>query len=200
VSAIDRGNLSSTTSLSIEIEDENDNAPVIEHGPLFVLLPEIAKPGSKVVQIKATDADEPRGQNSKIQYYITAGGKGELRMDKQTGEIFVVAALKPGTVYLLNVSAVDGGGLAAKSSVNVTVVDLNDHKPTFDSKTYHFEVLEGNYTQQKTKLGSIHAHDEDIGRNGIIEYNILNNVPVGKCITSLIKCIFFFSTHWHTNT
>lgn len=103
VSAIDRGNLSSTTSLTIDVEDENDNAPVFDHGPLFVLLPEIAKPGSKVVQVKATDLDE-KGANSKVSYFITAGGKGELRMDKQTGEIFVVSALKPGTVYFLNVS------------------------------------------------------------------------------------------------
>ncbi|RWS16902.1 protocadherin Fat 4-like protein, partial [Dinothrombium tinctorium] len=177
VTAIDNGNLSSTTSLVINIEDENDNAPVFQHGPLFVLLPELAKPGSKVVEVKAFDADS-KGPNSKVQYYITAGGKGEIRIDKQTGEIFVVGTLKPGTVYLLNISAVDGAGLASKTTVNVTVVDVNDHKPTFDQPLYQFEVLEGNYSLEKLKLGVLRARDEDIGRNGIVEYNILNRVPV----------------------
>jgi len=179
VTAVDSGNLSSTTSLTIDIEDENDNPPIFEHGPLFVLLPEIAKPGSKVVQVKAVDADEP-GPNSKIQYYITSGGKSDIRIDRQTGEVFVVGTLKPGSIYFLNVSAVDGAGLASKTNVNITVVDVNDHKPTFDQNSYQFEVLEGNYTKEKQKLGVLRAHDEDIGRNGLVEYTILNNVAVGK--------------------
>lgn len=178
VTAKDRGNLSSTTSLTIEIEDENDNAPTFQHGPLFVLLPEIAKPGSKVVEVKAIDIDE-KGPNSKVQYYITSGGKGDIRIDKQTGEIFVVGELKPASVYFLNISAVDGAGLAAKTNVNVTIVDVNDHKPTFDQHYYHFEVLEGNYTRERLKLGVLRARDEDIGRNGIVEFTILNNVAVG---------------------
>lgn len=182
VSAIDSGNLSSTTSLTIDIEDENDNAPVFQHGPLFVLLPEIAKPGSKVVQVKATDADE-QGPNSKIFYYITQGGGNELRMDKSTGEIFVVGSLKPGTVYFLNVSAVDRAGLAAKTTINVTVVDVNDHKPIFDQHLYNFEVHEGNYTtDHKVKLGEIRAKDDDIGKNGQIEYFISSHIGTGKLL------------------
>lgn len=179
VSAVDTGNLSSTTSLTIEVEDENDNPPVFEHGPLYVLLPEIAKPGSKVVQVKASDADEPNGPNSKIQFYITSGGKGELRMDKTSGEIFVIGSLRPGTVYNLSVSAVDKGGLAARTTVNVTVVDVNDHQPTFEKQVYNFEVLEGNYTGNRLKLGMLVARDEDIGRNGIVEYGIISTVSVG---------------------
>ncbi|XP_053211715.1 protocadherin Fat 4-like isoform X1 [Panonychus citri] len=177
VTAMDNGNLSSTTQLTIEIEDENDNPPIFQHGPLFVLLPEIAKPGSKVVQVKATDADE-KGPNSRIQYYITAGGKGDIRIDRLTGEIFVVGTLKSDSVYYLNVSAVDGAGLASKTNINVTVVDVNDHKPTFDQTFYQFEVLEGNYTKEKLRLGVFRARDEDTGRNGIVEYTMSNNVGI----------------------
>src|SRR5699024_6863244 len=84
VTARDMGGLSSATDLVINIEDENDNPPVFQHGPLYVLLPEIAKPGSKVVEVRATDSDE--GINSKIQYYITSGGNGDIRIDRITGE------------------------------------------------------------------------------------------------------------------
>jgi hypothetical protein len=140
VTAIDRGNLSSTTDLTIAIEDENDNAPVFQHGPLFVLLPEIARPGSKVVEVRATDADE-KGPNSKIQYYITSGGKGDIRIDRSTGEIFVVGTLQPGISYYLNVSAVDGAGLAAKTNVNVTIVDV---RKTYCSKSIALLIVVSN--------------------------------------------------------
>jgi hypothetical protein len=179
VSAVDSGNLSSSTTLTIDILDENDNPPVFQHGPLFVLLPEIARPGSKVVQVKAIDADEP-GPNSKVQYYISNGGKGDLKMDKNSGEIFVVGSLRPGTVYFLNVSAVDRAGLAARTTINVTVVDVNDHRPSFENQVYNFDVPEGNYTREWTKLGRLVAKDEDIGKNGEVQYSILNNAGVGK--------------------
>nr|XP_027203228.1 protocadherin Fat 4-like [Dermatophagoides pteronyssinus] len=174
VIAQDMGGLSSATDLLIQVEDENDNAPQFQHGPLFVLLPEIAKPGSKVVEVRATDIDE--GQNSRIQYYITGGGNGDIRIDRITGEIFVVGSLKPGTIYFMNVSAVDGGGLSARTTVNVTIIDVNNHKPTFDHSSYTFNIVENNYTNDKMKLGVLRARDEDIGRNGLVEYLISSNV------------------------
>ncbi|KAI2804340.1 hypothetical protein BLOT_003322, partial [Blomia tropicalis] len=174
VTARDMGGLSSTTDLMINVEDENDNPPVFQHGPLYVLLPEIAKPGSKVVEVKATDIDE--GINSKIQYYITGGGNGDIRIDRATGEIFVVGTLKPGSIYYMNVSAVDGAGLSARTTVNVTIIDVNNHKPTFESSSYSFTVMESNYTNDKIKLGVLRARDEDIGKNGLVEYTISSNV------------------------
>ena len=75
--------------------------------------------------MKAIDIDE--GINSKIQYYITGGGNGDIRIDRMTGEIFVVGALKPGSVYYMNVSAVDGAGLSARTNVNVTIIDVSIH-------------------------------------------------------------------------
>lgn len=190
VSAIDSGNLSSSTSLTVDVLDENDNAPVFQHGPLFVLLPEIAKPGSKVVQVKAIDADEP-GPNSKVQYYIGSGAKGDLKMDKNSGEIFVVGSLRPGTVYFLNVSAVDQAGLATRTTINVTVIEVNDHRPSFEIQVYNFEVPEGNYSRQWAKLGKVVAKDEDIGKSGEVQYSILNNAGVGEsCFGPKVRLIF----------
>ncbi|XP_013793436.1 protocadherin Fat 4-like, partial [Limulus polyphemus] len=83
VTATDLGNLSSSTYLTITVEDENDNAPVFQHGPLFVLLPETSKPGTKVIQVIAHDADA-KGINSEIEYYITSGSKNDIRIDRIT--------------------------------------------------------------------------------------------------------------------
>lgn len=94
--------------------------PVFQHGPLFILIPEIAKPGSKIGNVYATDADE--GLNSKIQYYITSGSNGDIKIDRVSGELFVVGNLVPNSNYLLNISAVDGGGLASRVNVNISIV------------------------------------------------------------------------------
>ena len=53
---------------------------------------------------------------------------------------------------------------------------MNNHKPTFDSASYSFTVLESNYTNDKIKLGVLRARDEDIGKNGLVEYTISSNV------------------------
>lgn len=78
VTARDRGNLSSSTYLTIRVDDENDNAPVFQHGPLKVLLPETARPGARVAQVQAIDIDEKGTPNSKIDYAITAGNFVEV--------------------------------------------------------------------------------------------------------------------------
>lgn len=55
---------------------------------------------------------------------------------------------------------------------------MNDHKPIFDQYTYHWEVAEGNYTQDKIKLGVLRARDEDYGKNGLVDYTLANSAPV----------------------
>jgi hypothetical protein len=177
VHASDRGNLTSSTQLQVTVLDENDNAPVFQHGPLYIVIPETARPGSKIGAVHATDADDV-GPNSHVQYYVTSGANGDLKVDRVSGELFVVGNLAPTTTYLLNVSAVDGAGLASRTFVNVTVVDVNDHRPQFDRPFYQFEVLEGNYTSERRALGVLRARDEDHGRNGLVEYQFSGALPV----------------------
>lgn len=84
VIATDIGNLSSSTYLTINIEDVNDNAPVFQHGHLQIIVPETIQPGSKLAQVVATDADEA-GPNSRLQYFIKSGGERKIRVDKVNG-------------------------------------------------------------------------------------------------------------------
>lgn len=99
------GNLSSSTYLTIAVADENDNAPVFQHGPLRVMLPETARPGSKIAEVNAMDADA-KGPNSKVEYIITAGDKGDVRIDRATGKLMLFGALfvvycNPKSIYCL---------------------------------------------------------------------------------------------------
>ena len=64
---------------------------------------------------------------------------------------------------------------------------VNNHKPTFDHSSYTFNIVENNYTNDKMKLGVLRARDEDIGRNGLVEYLISSNVASGN----VLFCFFF---------
>jgi len=208
VHATDSGNLSSKTTLTIKIEDENDNAPIFETGPLFVLIPETAKAGSKIVQVKARDRDEP-GPNSDIHYKVSSSTfttdhsnqphqhhlSDVIRIDQTSGELFVVGQLQPSSTYNINVTATDSGGLSAQTQVNVTVIDVNDHKPIFEKSSYNFVVLEGNYSRGALKLGTLKATDDDIGRNSQIEYLLITDpqyeasLPVSNPATQLASLL-----------
>ena len=63
---------------------------------------------------------------------------------------------------------------------------MNNHKPTFDANSYSFSVLESNYTNDKIKLGVLRARDEDIGKNGLVEYLVSSNVASGKHLKAMI--------------
>lgn len=48
----------------------------------------------------------------------------------------------------------------------------------FDQSFHNLEVLEGNYTNDRLKLGVLRARDEDYGKNALLEYSIASGVPV----------------------
>lgn len=57
--------------------------------------------------------------------------------------------------------------------VNITVLDVNDHQPTFVKSEYSFRIEEGNYRETKRRLGVLRAVDEDKGQNGAVDYALL---------------------------
>ncbi|KAK2824047.1 hypothetical protein Q5P01_021222 [Channa striata] len=89
VRAIDNGSPPRYTdhSLTINILDVNDNAPVIESQRGYnVSISENVGGGTSVLRVMATDRDI--GQNAMLFYYITAGNQDlTFRMDRVTGEM-----------------------------------------------------------------------------------------------------------------
>jgi protocadherin delta 1 len=71
----------------VHIRDENDNAPVFSQSEYRVELPEHPPPGTKVVQLKATDKDST-GNFGQI-VYSSLIGSDAFHLDPETGEISV---------------------------------------------------------------------------------------------------------------
>uniref|UniRef100_A0A3B5PVE2 Cadherin-1-like n=1 Tax=Xiphophorus maculatus TaxID=8083 RepID=A0A3B5PVE2_XIPMA len=124
----------------INVIDQNDNKPIFNQSIYMGEVPEASQKG-KVIQVVATDADEPNTDTSDIRYRIMSQspeqpGPNMFIMYPVTGVIRVNEAgldRKKIPQYTLEVQAADmkGEGLTGFAKVIIKVTDGNDHAPVF---------------------------------------------------------------------
>ncbi|XP_062337304.1 cadherin-18-like [Osmerus eperlanus] len=139
----------------------------------------MADVGTSVVQVTATDADDPTyGNSAKIVYSILQG-QPYFSVDPKTGVIRTALAgmdREARERYFLVVQAKDMagsvGGLSGTTTVNVTLTDVNDNPPRFPQKSYQLYVSESAAVGKA--VGRIKASDEDLGVNAEMDYVITN--------------------------
>lgn len=127
-------NLSTSTTIVIDVMDENDNAPEFMHSEAKVSAVETLPIGSDLVTFQATDAD--LGANSDIVFSIGAGNMHDtFRIDSRSGTLYLEKPLdyEMQRFYHLNITASDQGSPSLVSSITfvVTVEDANDNAPIF---------------------------------------------------------------------
>ncbi|XP_038594037.1 cadherin-23-like [Micropterus salmoides] len=163
-------------SLTINILDVNDNAPVIESQRGYnVSISENVGGGTSVLRVMATDRDI--GPNAMLFYYITAGNQDlTFRMDRVTGEMVTRPAppdRERQQEYRLTVTVEDDGTppLSTSTTINVRIVDENDNAPEFPEEEYVTVLSEGPETVGAT-IATVTAIDPDEGLNGTLRYAI----------------------------
>uniref|UniRef100_A0A3Q0R7E9 Cadherin-related 23 n=1 Tax=Amphilophus citrinellus TaxID=61819 RepID=A0A3Q0R7E9_AMPCI len=163
-------------SLTINILDVNDNAPVIESQRGYnVSVSENVGGGTSVLHVTATDRDI--GPNAMLFYYLTAGNQDlTFRMDRVTGEMVTRPAppdRERQAEYRLTVTVEDDGTppLSTSTTIYVRIVDENDNAPVFRNMDYVTELNEGPKTVGVT-IATVTAIDPDEGLNGTLRYAI----------------------------
>ncbi|XP_017271790.1 protocadherin-16 [Kryptolebias marmoratus] len=157
-------------TVRIKILDVNDNAPVFGRLYYSIDVPENLE-ALPLFTLKATDLDA--GKGGKINYRIAAGDpSGDFHLDRQSGVLYTSRPLdrekRPG--YTLTVIAQDQGhpSLSGTATVEVTVLDINDHSPQFQSGSYTADISED------VPIGSlvleVKAVDLDYGLNSQVLY------------------------------
>ena len=161
----------------INVTDLNDNIPTFPQ----VVYNWILFEGSPVQRtLQANDGDF--GANATIGYSILSGNVGNMFMLNEfmdrKGHLSADLVLAPGKEldretrdsYLLNISATDGGNPAqiGLTLLNITVGDVNDHKPVFSNSSYSANTLEN--SPMGTTILQVFATDKDIGSNAVVEY------------------------------
>ncbi|KAF7692834.1 cadherin-7a isoform X1 [Silurus meridionalis] len=168
----------------IKVQDINDNEPRFPDGPYQAQVPEMSPVGTSVVEVKATDADDPTYGNSARVVYSILEGQPYFSVEPKTG---IVRTALPNMdreardQYLLVIQAKDMGGqmggLSGTTTVTVTLSDVNDNPPRFSRKSYQFSVPES--LPVASVVAKIKALDADVGPNAEMEYRIIEGDGLG---------------------
>ncbi|CAL8349145.1 unnamed protein product [Arctogadus glacialis] len=157
-------------TVKIRVTDENDNAPVFGRLYYSIEVPENAEP-SDLFTLRATDQDT--GERGEISYKLTAGDtSSDFRLDRGSGMLSTSRPLdrERKARYSLTVVAQDQGRppLSGTVTVEVSVLDVNDHAPRFQSASYTADVSED--VQVGSFVLAVKAGDLDTGANGQVVY------------------------------
>ena len=185
IEAYDLGepSLTASASITISVDDLNDNRPQINSFAFF-RISENAALGDRIDTLNCTDADT--GVNGQINFQLSSIVKVDMdgtetlltsapfALESVTGTIIVNSNLDYETdqLYRLSIVCRDSGtpSLATFSSVAVIVQPENEHTPSFSQSAYSVDVSEN------TAIGSsilmVSASDNDAGIQGDLFYSI----------------------------
>ena len=159
------------TQVTVIVRDVNDNHPMFTRDSYQVTVVEDVSPGHLVTQITATDRD--KGVNSVIQYSISHS-TGPFRIVLGNGQLRTTGNLdrEKEDTYQVTVVAADGGGLTKSVNVSISVLDVNDNKPTF-TRTFYSGTVSGTFNASlSSQVATVLATDPDLGKNGIVRYQL----------------------------
>ncbi|XP_077999715.1 cadherin-23-like [Glandiceps talaboti] len=168
----------STTNVTVNLIDMNDNSPVFDQNPYNSTIDEHSPVGTFVVLLNATDADS--GTFGEVTYKLQGGAANLFQVDSVTGNVTVLDSkgLDRETtlddMYMVIASANDGGDRTSTSQIDVYINDINDHPPEFLRDEYEGFIKEN---LVKAEIVQVEARDLDINENGEIEYSIISVSP-----------------------
>uniref|UniRef100_A0A8C7JPM3 Cadherin 24, type 2b n=1 Tax=Oncorhynchus kisutch TaxID=8019 RepID=A0A8C7JPM3_ONCKI len=170
--------LEPSSTFIIRVQDINDNPPLFEEGPYSATVPEMANIGTSIIQVTATDADDPTYGNSARLVYTLVQGQQFFSVDPQTGILRTAVPdmdRETQDQYLVVLQAKDMGGhlggLSGTTTVTVRLSDVNDNPPRFTQSMWSFSVSE--LAVLGAEVGRISATDADLGDNAKLEYTVL---------------------------
>lgn len=161
---------SAPVSLTVELTDENDNAPVIEGGNADISLP-AGNTRRKVALLRASDIDSSSQGEGGLRYRlmrVSNNGMRKFLVNPTSGQVEVVGKVKDGERYSLTVAAADSGGKSSQTVIEVRVTSgPNLRGPMFGQFLYEASVSEG-----APKFSSVVATSARDPEGGPVTYSI----------------------------
>ncbi|XP_060768559.1 protocadherin alpha-3-like [Neoarius graeffei] len=185
LSATDEGTppLSSSTVITVDVSDANDNAPRFHDTVINVYVKENSQVGAVIHTVSAFDPDV--GDNARISYSLLENSKNGyvssmVNVHSDSGDIHSLQSFNYEELKNIQfkVQATDSGvpPLSSNVTVNVFILDENDNSPGIlapysDHGSVHSENIpysaEAGYFVAK-----IRAVDSDSGYNALLSYHI----------------------------
>ncbi|XP_075388842.1 cadherin-19 [Tenrec ecaudatus] len=160
----------------IRVSDINDNEPKFLDGPYEAIVPEMSPEGTFVIQVTASDADDPSSGNNARLLYSLLLGQPYFSIEPTTGVIRIFSEmdreLQEEHHVIIQAKDMIGqpGGLTGTTSVLIKLSDINDNKPIFKENFYRMSVPES--APIGTSIGTIIAYDYDLAENAEMDYSI----------------------------
>uniref|UniRef100_A0A4W5QM19 Protocadherin 1 gamma 32 n=1 Tax=Hucho hucho TaxID=62062 RepID=A0A4W5QM19_9TELE len=176
--------LSSSVTLTLQISDVNDNAPVFERSSYEAYMIENNTPGLSIFTVKARDADW--NQNARVSYILDDSSvngvpvSSYVSVSADSGVIHAVRTFDYEQIkdFQFRVKAQDGGSppLSSNVTVKIMIQDQNDNAPqvlypvqTSSSLVAEMVPLSADVGYLVTKVVAV---DVDSGQNAWLSYKL----------------------------
>ncbi|XP_033878040.2 protocadherin gamma-A11-like isoform X5 [Acipenser ruthenus] len=176
-------------TVTVEIQDVNDNAPIFPKNEITLEISESAVTGARFLLERAMDPDV--GTNALQSYSLDPKDNFELKLPSRPGESKYVEMVLQTPLdrekqpqHSLILTAVDGGNPQRSGTVNIFIIvlDANDNAPVFSQSVYKAAVLES--ALKGTSVITVNATDADKGSNGDVTYSFTH---ISDSIAKLFK-------------
>ncbi|NXH14653.1 PCD16 protein, partial [Bucco capensis] len=177
--------LSAEEQLLLRVADVNDEAPVFPQSHYRAAVSEAATPGTAVLRVSASDADEPGSPNAEVRYALEGepASLALLRIDARSGAVSTRAHLdrERQAALELRVVARDDGipPRTATCRLSVRVEDANDNEPRFERQVYRRRLPE-HAAPGRCLLQVRAAASSREGSLEVVSYRISSGDPYGK--------------------
>ncbi|XP_030595500.1 protocadherin beta-16-like [Archocentrus centrarchus] len=176
--------LSSSVTLTLQISDVNDNAPVFEKSTYEAYIVENNTPGLSVFTVKATDADW--NQNSRVSYILEDSSvngvpvSSYVSVSVDSGIISAMCTFDYEQIkdFQFHVKAQDGGSppLSSNVTVKIMILDQNDNPPQVLYPVQTGGSLVAEMVPPSADVGylvtKVVAVDVDSGQNAWLSYKL----------------------------
>nr|KAG5696279.1 hypothetical protein BaRGS_019981 [Batillaria attramentaria] len=163
--------LSSTGVVEITVGDSSTPALQFQQEEYETKIPENSGSDTFVVRVQATSV-----LGSPIAYGFANGNEhNTFKVDASSGEIKVANGTYldyESTPQLQLILSAVAGNDHAYATLRVNLTDQNDNKPKFAQTRYVSAIWENN--QPQTYITQVIARDADSGKNGMIDYTIID--------------------------
>uniref|UniRef100_A0A3P9AY45 Protocadherin 1 gamma 22 n=1 Tax=Maylandia zebra TaxID=106582 RepID=A0A3P9AY45_9CICH len=183
LTAVDGGDpvRSGTSEITVIVLDINDNAPQFEKQVYETNVSEKATPGTEILHVKATDADE--GVNGEIEYFFAEQTSDLIlslfAIESSTGTIVVRGNLdhETNSLHRFDITAKDKGNpqMDGHCGIEIKILDINDNNPEIIVTSLTSPVPEDSAVG--TVIALISAKDPDSGDNGKVLLNLSPKSP-----------------------
>ena len=168
--------------ISIEILDENDNAPVFPKAEEKLSFKETVQNTTTATgRMISTATDADSGMNGNVTDYKIISGDGPFKLVYDVdiyGDVLIIELTgkldrEMRSSYNFIISASDQGSppLTGTTRISITIEDVNDNQPVFDPSEYYARVNETDPVN--TFIIQVVAKDRDIGPNQDITYSFI---------------------------